>query len=103
MTATLTITAGPDVGRTCDLGIDRVLIIGRSPNCELQLSDPGVSRLHCRLIVDTDSVRLEDADSRYGTFVNQKLTVNQLLQSGDVIALGDTELLFHRDSPADKM
>jgi pSer/pThr/pTyr-binding forkhead associated (FHA) protein len=99
MTATLTITAGPDTGRTCDLRPGSVLVVGRAPDCGLCLSDPGVSRLHCRLIADADGVRLEDADSRYGTLVNHRAVVAQLLRSGDTIEIGDTELRFESESP----
>lgn len=94
MLSTLTIVTGPDAGRTCRLKPEGELLIGRGPQCQLRLCDPGVSRMHCRLIVEPDQVRLEDADSRYGTLVNQRIVANQVLQSGDVIALGDTEIRF---------
>jgi pSer/pThr/pTyr-binding forkhead associated (FHA) protein len=98
MTGSLIITAGPDAGRSCDLPPGSVLVIGRAPNCGLQLSDPGVSRVHCRLIADADGVRLEDADSRYGTLVNRRPVAVRTLQPGDTIEIGDTELRFDRDS-----
>lgn len=98
-TASLTITAGPDAGRSCDLRPGSVLVVGRAPDCGLRLSDPGVSRRHCRLIADASGVRLEDADSRYGTLVNHRAVVAQLLHSGDTIEIGDTELRFENESP----
>jgi hypothetical protein len=98
MTASLTIIAGPDAGRSCDLPPGSVLVVGRGAECGLKLSDPGVSRVHCRLVMDSDGVRLEDADSRFGTIVNQRPVVVQTLRPGDTIEIGDTTLRFNRDS-----
>jgi hypothetical protein len=97
-TASLTIIAGPDAGRSCDLTPGAVLVVGRGSECGLQLSDPGVSRVHCRIVADKDGVRLEDADSRFGTIVNQQPVVVQILHPGDKIEIGDTTLRFNRDS-----
>lgn len=99
MIATLTVTTGPDAGRSCRLEAESVLLVGRGPDCTFRLSDPGVSRLHCRLIADGDGVRIEDADSRYGTLVNRHMVSIQVLHPGDVIALGDTEMRFDCEEP----
>ncbi len=99
MIATLTVTTGPDAGRSCRLEPEAVLLVGRGPECTFRLSDPGVSRLHCRLIADVDGVRIEDADSRYGTLVNRHMVSIQVLQPGDVIAVGDTEMRFECEEP----
>ncbi len=96
MNASLTIIAGPDIGRSCDLQMGSVLIVGRGRDCGLQLSDPGVSRVHCRLIAEGDRVRLEDADSRFGTLVNRRPVFVQTLLAGDTIEIGDTKLQFSR-------
>lgn len=98
MTSTLTIIAGPDAGRSCELSPGSVLVVGRGRECGLQLSDPGVSRIHCRLISMGEGVRLEDADSRFGTIVNRQAVFVQTLQAGDLIEIGDTKLRFNRDS-----
>lgn len=97
MSAMLTVIHGPDAGRFCDVLPGCVLVIGRGRNCGLQLSDPGVSRIHCRLIADADAVRLEDTNSRFGTLVNRRPVTLKILQSGDTIAIGDTELQFHAE------
>ena len=95
MIASLTIVAGPDAGRSCRLIPGSVLTVGRGQGCGLILSDPGVSRVHCRLISEVDRVRLEDADSRFGTIVNRQPIYSQTLSSGDMIEIGDTRLEFH--------
>jgi pSer/pThr/pTyr-binding forkhead associated (FHA) protein len=93
MSASLTIIAGPDIGRSCPLSPGSTLVVGRGTNCGLQLSDPCVSRVHCRLIVDAEGVRLEDVDSRFGTLVNQRLVRVKMLHAGDTIGIGETEIL----------
>ncbi len=92
MLASLTIVAGPDRGRICRLSPESILVVGRGESCGLRLSDPGVSRVHCRLIVDGEGVRLEDADSRFGTLVNHRLVRVKMLHAGDTIEIGDTEM-----------
>jgi hypothetical protein len=93
----LTITEGPDAGRTIALRAGESVLIGRGRDCALKLSDPAVSREHCRVIVEADSVRLEDAGSKHGMRVNgRRVTVHEL-RPGDVIEIGDTSLRFEVD------
>lgn len=73
------------------------MTVGRGLNCGVKLSDPGVSRVHCRLITDPHGVRLEDANSRFGTLVNRRAVVAQRLISGDTIEIGDTTLRLSDD------
>lgn len=96
MSVSLTVIAGPDSGRICALKPGGVLLVGRGAQCDLRLTDPGVSRVHCRLIADGDGVRLEDADSRFGTLVNRRPIAVKSLRPGDTIEIGDTELRLGR-------
>jgi hypothetical protein len=68
-------------------------VIGRSPDCQLSLDDPLVSRRHALLTVQPDSVTLEDLGSRNGVFVNGiKLAGVQTLAMGDKITIGTQEM-----------
>lgn len=96
----LTITAGPDFGARYELTDREALLIGRGETCGVQLSDPSISRVHCRLIVANGKVILEDAGSRWGTQVNGIPVETRELQPGDVIAVGDTELRLDESAPA---
>ena len=101
MTASLTVITGPDSGRCCQLAPGAVLVVGRGQQCGLRLSDPGVSRIHCRIIAadgEGGGVRLEDADSRFGTIVNCRTVFTQSLLPGDLIEIGDTKLRFNESS-----
>jgi hypothetical protein len=97
-TKSVTIIAGPDAGRSCDLPSGAVLTVGRGPDCDLRLTDVGISRVHCRFVADADGVRLEDAGSRFGTIVNHQPVVVQTLRPGDTIEIGDTTLRFNHDA-----
>jgi hypothetical protein len=68
-------------------------VIGRSPDCQLSLDDPLVSRRHALLTVRQDSVTLEDLGSRNGVFVNGVRIANlQGLALGDKITIGTQEM-----------
>jgi two-component system cell cycle response regulator len=68
--------------------------IGRGAACEIRLPDDGVSRAHARIVTEGDRVRLEDLDSRNGTFLNgKKVTGAVTLADGDKIQIGRTTIL----------
>src|SRR5574338_111768 len=68
---TLVITEGLDAGATFrieDLAHRRVLI-GKSPACEVLLTDRGVSRRHAALELEGPAIRIFDLDSSNGVWV----------------------------------
>ena len=50
--------------------LDDPVVIGRHPECSIQIDDSSVSRRHAQLILVDDVWFVEDLDSRNGTFVN---------------------------------
>jgi RND superfamily putative drug exporter len=91
----LTVRSGPDEGATAEIAGTR-FVIGRDEDCDLVLTDEGVSRRHAELSVTADgAVVVTDLGSSNGTFVNGReieapveLRSNQDLRVGDsVIAL----------------
>ena len=70
------------------------VVIGRSPDAELRLRDPSVSRVHCRVSVVNGKVFLADAGSVSGTTVNGSSVQERELASGDLIRVGTTEIQF---------
>jgi hypothetical protein len=78
---------GP-LGRSVPL--DRTLIIGRRPDCDLTLRDDAVSGHHARIIWDGNGWILEDLGSRNGTYVNGERASRPVpLQTGDAIRVGN--------------
>jgi two-component system, NtrC family, response regulator HydG len=73
---------------------DAETTIGRDPASALCLSEESVSRKHCGIQADGDIYRVIDFDSSNGTFVNGIPIRNKVLQHGDRIRLGYTELVF---------
>ena len=71
-------------------------MIGRSKDCDIQLADPNASRRHAELRQEGSAYWLIDLDSTNGSQVNGHRTRAAKLDSGDVITIGSTELLFER-------
>ncbi len=62
--------------------------LGRSPECDIVLEDPGISREHAELAQVGESWEVRDLGSRNGTFVNDEPVERQRLTTGDVVRLG---------------
>ena len=75
--------------------IKDVTIIGRSAQTDIPLADDNASRQHCQVRKWAGNFRVEDLQSKNGTFVNgAKITKEQNLNDGDLIAVGDTTIVF---------
>ncbi len=69
------------------------LYLGRSPECELAISDPAVSRRHARVWVSTAQIVIEDLGSQNGVYVNgERIHGPCELKAGDVIRICTHEL-----------
>lgn len=89
----LVVLSGADVGQMHKVG-DGESVIGRSSTANVRLTDDGVSRRHCKLIVQGKSVLIEDLGSANGMFVNgAKIAGTTPLKDGDQIQLGGTTIL----------
>jgi pSer/pThr/pTyr-binding forkhead associated (FHA) protein len=70
--------------------LDRSLVIGRRPDCDVVLRDDSVSGHHARVGWDGNGWQVEDLGSRNGTFVNGKLVKRAAaLRSGDAVRVGN--------------
>lgn len=59
--------------------------VGRSPDCDIHLNAPGLSRRHARLVPTDDGVIVEDLESSNGTFVNNHRVRRHKLRIGDEV------------------
>jgi hypothetical protein len=82
-------------GRRREVSTRRV-VIGRSKDCDVQIADPNASRRHAELRQEGSAYWLIDLDSTNGSSVNGHRTSRAKLDSGDVITIGSTDLLFER-------
>jgi len=70
-------------------------VIGRTPDNDLQIDSKFISRHHCQIITGSDGVSvLEDLNSTNGIVIRAKRVRRHTLRDGDVISLGQHELLF---------
>lgn len=89
----LTVRQGPVPGKIFELAKD-MMTLGRDVNNDLVINDSEVSRNHARLTAQSGGYLIEDLASTNGTFVNgQRLIGPKLLNSGDVVGLGETIVL----------
>ena len=69
--------------------------IGRSKSCDIILEDPAVSRDHAVLMRRKEGWFICDTGSKWGVGVGKKkITENKLVNVGDVITLGNTQLVL---------
>lgn len=96
----LRVIAGPYTGREFQFDQHETLLAGRSSFAQLRLvDDVHFSRNHFRLEVNPPECHLIDLDSTNGTFVNGKRVRQAMLNDGDVIQVGDTELTLTSFDP----
>ncbi len=86
----LTITDGPEKGKTFVLSTPRV-VLGRT-GADVALNDPEISRHHCLLEVRDRFVNLKDLDSTNGTFLDEGRVRAAVLQDGAEFRLGTTTI-----------
>ena len=77
-------------------------VIGRSANATLRIPLPSVSREHCEIVCDGETVRIKDLNSSNGTYCNDERVDDAPLNAGDVIAIGPCRFTLQIDGePAD--
>jgi Nif-specific regulatory protein len=93
MNPRLAAVAGPLKGRTFTLAADETAI-GRESANQVCLSDPSVSRRHCRITRDGEMFKINDLESLNGTFVNDVPVKERYLEHGDRLRIGDHTFSF---------
>jgi pSer/pThr/pTyr-binding forkhead associated (FHA) protein len=76
----------------------RRVVIGRSRDCDIQLSDANVSRRHAELRQEGASYWIVDLASTNGIEVNGKRVKRAKLRDGDKVTLGSTDVVFSRQT-----
>lgn len=93
------VSVGPDRGveQRLDGG---TLLIGTSPDADLVLRDPTVSRMHAELALLANGVRVKDLGSTNGTFVGESRIESVVVPAGSEFRVGKTRLeLLAADVP----
>lgn len=96
--ARLRVLTGPGVEAGTTVDVTSSTILGRGPESGVPLDgDEFASAQHARIESRPDGVWVEDLGSTNGTFVNgARVGDRRLLQPGDVVRVGQTELQLER-------
>lgn len=70
------------------------ILIGRDKLCDIPVTSSIVSRQHALVINLSSGVGLVDLGSKNGTFVDGRRIGRHLLQSGDLISIGDCTITY---------
>lgn len=70
------------------------LIIGRTPDNDLQIDSKYISRHHAQIITTPHTSVIEDLNSTNGIYVRQKRVRRRVLNDGDVVQIGQHELMY---------
>lgn len=89
----LTVREGPDAGASFQLLPPRVSI-GRDSVCNVVLSDPRVSRDAAVIEFSMEQITIQITNNRQVLQVNGETATRFSLKNGDVIRLGESELIF---------
>lgn len=82
--------------------IQQETVIGRLPECDIQLNSNMVSRKHAQLVQADGKIFLEDMGSGNGTFLNgQKIEGRTALKTGDRIKFGPILFRFEGEGGTD--
>lgn len=78
--------------------IDKNGVIGRDKNCQYYIDYPSVSKKHCEIMIEEQNLLLKDLSSKNGTFVNGERIQSIILEEGDIIRIGEINLLLLKKS-----
>src|SRR6476469_6871620 len=94
----LTIAEGKESGKEFEFDQESV-VIGRTPECDVCVYDPGISRKHARIFVEGGGFFVEDLNSANGTKVNGAAVKKSKRGTGDMVVLGGVKLRFVKTEP----
>src|SRR5690606_32762864 len=69
-------------------------IIGRTPDNDLQIDSKYISRHHAQIITSLHTCVLEDLNSTNGIYVRAKRVRRRMLNDGDVVQIGQHEIMY---------
>jgi pSer/pThr/pTyr-binding forkhead associated (FHA) protein len=85
-------------GRTRDVPIKRArTIVGRKPECNIRIPVSSISREHCEVTLQGDTLSVRDLGSSNGTYVNRERVQQATLKAGDLLAVGPAVFVVRVD------
>jgi len=80
--------------RLATFEVGRELAIGRTPDNDVVIDNPGVSAAHARIFREGDAFFVEDRGSKNGTYLRGRRLGRQRLDYGDVVSILKHQLHF---------
>jgi pSer/pThr/pTyr-binding forkhead associated (FHA) protein len=77
-------------------------LVGRLDDCQVRIRSGKISRHHCEIRNDGESLTLKDLGSSNGTFLNQEKIDEVELKAGDLIAVGSLVFLVQLNGNPDE-
>ena len=71
------------------------LVLGRSPETDIHIPSPSLSRTHMRLERYQGTYRVIDLDSSNGVYLNEIRVHSAVLRDGDTLQLGNAVFIYH--------
>ncbi|MHC4848940.1 MAG: FHA domain-containing protein, partial [Planctomycetota bacterium] len=89
------ILRAPDCAET-EISLDDKdsVTIGRSPECDMPITDGQASRRHASVVRLSEGYEVSDLGSTNGTLLNDVQIKKRHLQNGDIIKIGATEIVY---------
>lgn len=94
--ARLEFILGPLAGQTIRLS-EEMTTLGSVAGNTIVLADPAISRKHVAIRRQDGSYEVADLGSTNGIYVNGHKVPKKVLASGDIVRVGNTELVFRRE------
>ena len=76
-----------------------LVVLGRSRECDISISDSNVSRRHAEIVREDADYWMVDLGSTNGTELNGRRVTREKLGDGDRITIGATDIVFGRTLP----
>jgi transcriptional regulator with PAS, ATPase and Fis domain len=90
----LAVAATSPDGTVVEARLDlRPIVVGTSPECDVVIVDPRVSRRHCEIALTADGVVLRDLGSKNGTLVGKAAIREAVIPPDTAITIGGSKLL----------
>src|SRR5580658_1308992 len=94
----LALTAGPSI-----LLDKPILLLGRHPECDIQLNSRKVSRRHCCIAQVRDYLVVRDLGSTNGVRINGNRVLEGKLKAGDELTIGNFKYQICWDLPGEPL
>ena len=76
------------------------LVIGRTPDNDIQIDSKFISRHHCQILTQVSACVIEDLNSTNGIYVKSKRVRRHNLNDGDVVQVGQHDVMYIDERPS---